>query len=142
MGEIIKGDQQLKSYITQYYKGLFGPSECGDFRMEESRTNGMPQISAKKNERLIAQFTEKVVKEAIFQMKHNKAPGLDGFPLEFYQVFWEVVKDDLMVLFKEFHNGTLPLFSLHFGTVTLLLKQREASRLHTLSNSVLFAYLM
>lgn len=97
--------------------------------MEESRTNDIPQISTEDNERLIAQFTEKEVKEAIFQMKHNKAPRPDGFPAEFYQVSWEVVKDDLMVLFKEFHNGTLPLFSLNFGTITLLPKQREASHI-------------
>jgi hypothetical protein len=33
---------------------------------------------------LIDEFIEKEVREAIFQMKHNKAPGLDGFPAEFY----------------------------------------------------------
>jgi hypothetical protein len=28
------------------------------------------------------------VREAVFQMEHNKAPRPDGFPAEFYQVFW------------------------------------------------------
>jgi hypothetical protein len=32
-------------------------------------------------------------------MKHSKAPGLDGFPAEFYQIFWETSKDDLLDLF-------------------------------------------
>jgi hypothetical protein len=32
-------------------------------------------------------------------MEHNKAPGPDGFPVEFYQVFLEVIKDDLLALF-------------------------------------------
>jgi hypothetical protein len=27
-------------------------------------------------------------KEAIFSMEHNKSPGPDGFPAEFYHVFW------------------------------------------------------
>jgi hypothetical protein len=36
----------------------------------------------------------------IFQMNHNTA---DGFPPEFYQVFWIVIKDDLMALFIDFH---------------------------------------
>jgi hypothetical protein len=36
---------------------------------------------------LIAAFIELEVKETIFQMKHNKAPGPDGFPAEFYQIF-------------------------------------------------------
>jgi len=36
---------------------------------------------------LIESSLEKEVREAIFQMKHNKALGFDGFPAEFYQVF-------------------------------------------------------
>ena len=32
-------------------------------------------------------FTEKEIKEVIFQMEHNKAPGPDEFPAEFYQLF-------------------------------------------------------
>jgi hypothetical protein len=69
------------------------------------------------------------VKEAIFQMKHNKAPGPDGFPIEFYQVFWEIIKGDLMALFCDFHEGRLPLFSLNFGIITLLPKQKEATHI-------------
>jgi hypothetical protein len=39
-------------------------------------------------------------------MKHNKASGLDGFLEEFYQAFWEIIKHDLMALFKELYNAT------------------------------------
>ena len=62
-------------------------------------------------------------------MEHNKAPGLDGFPAEFYQVFLDVIKFDLINLFKEFHNGTLHLFSLKFGTIILLPKCVEAIKI-------------
>jgi hypothetical protein len=34
-------------------------------------------------------------------MKHNKAPGPYGFPTKFYQVFWSLIKDDLMAMFDE-----------------------------------------
>ena len=59
-------------------------------------------------------------------MEHNKAPGPDGFPAEFYQVFWDIIKEDLMALFKEFHQGNLPLQSLNFGTIILLPKKKDA----------------
>ena len=39
------------------------------------------------NDILTAEFSEKEVKEAVFQMEHNSVPGPDGFPAEFYQVF-------------------------------------------------------
>jgi hypothetical protein len=62
-------------------------------------------------------------------MEHNSAPGPYGFPAEFYQVFWEIIKDDLMTLFKEFHNGTFPLFSLNFGIIVLLPKRADAKQI-------------
>jgi hypothetical protein len=78
---------------------------------------------------LEAEFSEKEVREAIFGMKHNKAPGPDGFPAEFYQVFWSLIKNDLMAMFRDFHHGDLPLFSLNFGIITLLPKGQEAKKI-------------
>ena len=66
---------------------------------------------------------------AVFDMEHNKAPGPDGFPVEFYQFFWDVVKPDLMSLFYEFHEGRLLIHSLNFGVITLLPKITDAIRI-------------
>jgi len=47
-------------------------------------------VSEVENEILTGEFSErkkKEVRDAIFQMKHNKVLGLDGFPVEFYKVF-------------------------------------------------------
>ena len=81
------------------------------------------------NELLTSEFTISEVKDAVFQMEHNKAPGPDGFPAEFYQVFWEVIKDDLMALFTDFHKEDLNLFSLNFGIITLIPKVQEATKI-------------
>jgi hypothetical protein len=61
-------------------------------------------------------------------MKHNKAPGSDGFPTEFYQVFWCLRKDDL-AMFRDFHARNLPLFYLNFGIITLLPKEKEVKKI-------------
>ena len=63
-------------------------------------------------------------------MEHNKAPGSDGFPAEFYHVFFKnVIKVDLLELFKDFHSGCLPLSSLNYGTIILLPKCVEAMKI-------------
>ena len=82
----------------------------------------IPQVTEEENEILTANFIEKEVCDAVFQMKHNKAPGPDGFPTKLYQVFWSLIKDDLMAMFRDFHSGDLPLFSLNFGIITLIPK--------------------
>ena len=81
------GDTNLKNYITNYYKNLFGQPEANNFSLVESRIEDIPQVSAEENIMLTSPFTEEEVKQAVFQMEHNKAPGPDGFPAEFYQVF-------------------------------------------------------
>jgi hypothetical protein len=88
---LIEGHQQLKSYITNYYKGLFGPSEESLFSLDETLTDDIPQVSMDKNGLLSAPYSKDEVHKAIFQMEHNKAPGPDGFPAEFYQTFWQTI---------------------------------------------------
>ena len=62
-------------------------------------------------------------------MEHNKAPGPDGFPVEFYQVFWNLIKDDLMALFTDFYKEELNLYSLNFGIITLIPKIQKATKI-------------
>jgi hypothetical protein len=83
----LEGEDQLQEYITKYYKELFGKPKRNNFSMDESLIEDVPQVTPEENEALVAEFSEKEVRDAIFQMKHNKAPGPDGFPAEFYQVF-------------------------------------------------------
>jgi mannosylglycoprotein endo-beta-mannosidase len=81
---LITGDVELKQYITSYYKSLFGPTNESTIQLDMANVEDIPQISSEENDRLTADFTIEEVKEAIFQMEHNKAPGPDGFPAEFY----------------------------------------------------------
>jgi hypothetical protein len=34
----------------------------------------------------------------------------DGIPFLFYQKFWDLVKDDIVRMFNDFHTGTLDLY--------------------------------
>jgi hypothetical protein len=108
---VIVGDDNLKHYITDYYKTLFGPPISNSFSMLEDRVSDIPQLSPEENEILTVVFTEKEVWDAIFQMEQNKSPGPDGFPAEFYQRFWRIIKDDLMALFQQLYTRSLPLFN-------------------------------
>jgi hypothetical protein len=126
---LIEGEQALKEYITSYYRDLFGPPKQCSFSLDESRVDDIVQVSQEENDLIIRPFTHEEIQEAVFQMEHNKASGPDGFLAEFYQACWEIIKDDLMELFRKFHDGNLPLFSLNFGMIILLPKSRDATRI-------------
>jgi hypothetical protein len=117
------------SYITNYYKGLFGAPEEDNLSLDESRTDDTPQVSKEENSLLTKSYTEDEVQKAVFQMKHNKAPGPDGFPTEFFQSFWEVFKFDPLALFCDLLTEQLELFRLNFREIILLPKINEAERI-------------
>jgi len=100
-----------------------------EITLMENQILDIPQVSQEDNDVLISEFTETEVKDAVFQMEHNKAPGPDGFPVEFYQVFWNLIKDDLMALFSDLHKEVLNLYSLNFGIITLIPKIQEATKI-------------
>ena len=78
----------------------------------------------------MAPFTEKEIRDTIFEIDHNTAPGPYGFLAEFYKQFWEIIKGDLMQMFHDLHRGDIPLFSLNFGVIKLLPKTQDASKIN------------
>ena len=125
----IVGQENLKLYITEYYKKLFGPPEDNFVSLDESRNEDIPQLASDENDILTDPFSEKEVFEAIAQMKSNSAPGPDRFPVEFYKRCWHIIKGDLLPMFHDLFAGQLQLFHLNFGTITLLPKKTEAVRI-------------
>jgi hypothetical protein len=87
------------------------------------------QVTEEENTILTAPFSEEEVKAAIFQMKHNKALGSDGFPVKFYQKLWDIIKGDMIIMFQELHLRNLPLFSLNFGVISLTPKAQDVNRI-------------
>ena len=95
----------LKHISRVLQKKLFGEPEQNNFSLNEDAREDIPQVFQIENEFLYDEFSEKEIREAVFQMEHNKAPGPDGFLAEFFQFFWETIKADLLELFVEFHKA-------------------------------------
>jgi hypothetical protein len=64
----IVGEDNLKVYITEYYKKLFGDPITNSFSLMEERTEDIPQLSNEENDLLTTDFTEKEVLHAIYNL--------------------------------------------------------------------------
>ena len=51
---MIEGQDELKRYITKYYKGFFGAPEEGNFSLDETRIDDISQVSNEENDFLTA----------------------------------------------------------------------------------------
>lgn len=123
---MIEGQDNPKDYITGFYKNLFGEPEISTLSMDHF---GVETLTEEEQKFLTRKFSLDELKEAIFGMDRNKAAGPDGFNIEFYQHFWEMVKMDLFALLEEFYDNKLDIDRLNYGTISLLPKGSDADRI-------------
>ena len=87
------------------------------------------QISQQEADTLELPFTEDEVHSALMDMNGDKAPGPDGFMVAFWQCCWEFVKEEVLEMFKEFHEQNAFLKSLNNTFLVLLPKKGGAEEL-------------
>lgn len=130
VGEVeVVGTDNLIAHATKYYKELFGPAPGNQFHLDPDTWSEEEKLNEADNIDLCREFTETEVKEALFAMAPNRAPGPNNIPVEFYQSCWEVVKGDSMSLFSHFHRGALDVQRLNYGIITLLPKVSGADKI-------------
>jgi hypothetical protein len=125
--DTIQGDEELLKHATRYYKSLFGPGEGDAIDVDPSLWPEESKVNMQENYELAKPFSEEEIKYALFQTDKNKAAGLDGLPMEFFQVCWIVIKSDMLELFEDFYLGNLDIKRINYGIITLLPKTKEAS---------------
>jgi hypothetical protein len=93
---VISGTEALLTHATEYYKTLFGPGGGNMFMLDPNIWSEDECVSGMDNYELTKPFSKEDIKKALYQMEKNKAAWPDGLPIEFYQVYWNVVKKDIM----------------------------------------------
>ena len=74
---------------------------------------------------LSSEYTAKEVKVALFQMGPTKAPGPDGINALFYQKFWHVVGDTVVLAMLDFLNNGNMLPKINHTNIVLIPKNRN-----------------
>ena len=97
----LNGTKEVKTGIVNAFKELL--SDPGAWRaspegLKFSRLNDMEAL------RLEVPFMEEEVHVALADLNGNKAPRPDDFTAAFWQFSWDVVKSDIMGLFRDFHE--------------------------------------
>jgi hypothetical protein len=62
-------------------------------------------------------------------MERNKAAGPDKIPVDFFQSYWDIIKKDIMEIFKDLYDNKLHGSRLNYGVITLLPKIVDANKI-------------
>lgn len=88
-----------------------------------------PLVSIEMNDSLLHPILLFELEGVVFQMKKGKAPSPDGFPIEFFQEFWEIIKYDLLDVVQESHRNKQMLKSMNSTFLALIPKKEGANSL-------------
>lgn len=101
-GVIIEGNEDILKHATEFYSDLFVKEYEHNIKLEADVWRECEMVSDSNNLFLCRPFTEEETKNALFQMETNKALGPDKISIEFYQGCWDIIKADVMNLFRDF----------------------------------------
>jgi hypothetical protein len=116
----------ISDHIVRYYESLFAEPMGWRLRLNNLEFDRLNEEEASSLEE---PFEEKEVWEVIKGMNRDKAFGPDGFTLAFFQDCWGVVKEDLMVVFAEFHARGKFVKSINSTFILLISKVHGAKEI-------------
>lgn len=123
-GNEVSNFEEISTATFNFYKRLFSYMTSSQPRIMNLFDASLPLESVALLER---PFSKEEIKLAVINMNKDKSPKLDRFSMAFYQSCWDMIKEDFLSVFNDFHKiGTL-----HTGAqttfITLIPKINGAS---------------
>lgn len=129
-GDHLHSNNEISRAAINYFSDLFSKEDIDAREEERAILDCIPHlVSEEMNEALLCPIMLPELEKVVFSMKKGKAPGPDGFPIEFFQEFWEIVKFDLLAVVQESHRNKQMLRSMNSTFLVLIPKQEGAVRL-------------
>ena len=100
-----------------------------DTKLSQDCWNDSERVFLEEGENLCRRFDMDEINHDVFDMEKNTAPGPDHMPVEFFQVCWDIIKEDLMEMFEKFFENEMEISRLNYGTITLIPKLKEANKI-------------
>ena len=125
-GQWVEELEEVVAVASDYFENLFQAGVCD--RMEEW-LDAVPQmVTEEMQEALSGEFTAEEVRVALFQMGPTKAPGPDGMNALFFQKFWHMVGDDVVIAVLDFLNNGHMLPKINHTNIVLIPKVKNPEK--------------
>ncbi len=127
-GTLISDPKAILEEEKRFYVNLYSDTDQKDAAIwqeaiESFTSDGVTPLSDANKDICEGLITEKECVECLREMKRGKSPGSDGFTVEFYQFFWQHIKDLVVESINYgYNNGELSVDQKR-GIITLIPKK-------------------
>ena len=88
-GREIHRENEILTELSNYYFNLYRKTESEKDRKQDWQSQvDVEKIEDRDRNNLEGQITYEELTKAVKDMKHNKSPSSDGFPVEFFKFFF------------------------------------------------------
>jgi hypothetical protein len=123
-GQVIYDQDRIRRFISNHFKTLLGSEINRLVTLDLNLWNENERLTLDSSNSLESIFTIEEIKNVIFEAEGNKSPGPDGLTFTFYQKYWDLIKDELVLIVNAFYNHNLDLSKLNLATIVLIPKKR------------------
>ncbi|KAL0295088.1 UNVERIFIED_CONTAM: hypothetical protein Scaly_3110000 [Sesamum calycinum] len=121
-GHLLTEYTAVTGEFVNYFKKLFGGSQRQPQNLDHLQTFARYIISEDEATLISSPVHRQEIKEALFDINEDSAPGPDGFSSGFYKASWAVTGDDVCRAVMEFFNRGRLLKQLNATLITLVPK--------------------
>ena len=125
-GKEVTGQDNILQLQKAYYESLYSVDEDVSFGMENIYGVYVPEGIRETQE---IQLTLDDLAQATKSMNNKKTPGQDGIPVDFYKVFWNLLKDAFYEMVIYNYQEQIMHDSARKGVLNLIPKPGKDSRL-------------
>eukprot|EP00253_Pinus_taeda_P003198 PITA_03198 len=101
-GNRVTQQKEMEWLLVEHFKGiLIEPNNNRTGEIEKVCQHIPKKVSRDQNMAMLRVITKEELEEVVNKMPKNKAPGPDGFTIEFYQAAWSFMGKDLLDLVEE-----------------------------------------
>lgn len=92
---------EIGRIFTSGFRAQFGLQRDNRFKTNWQRLLSIKALVDLSNHEV--PFSVEEIRSVIFALGADKAPGSDGFPIYFFQKFWDVVQTEVVILCEDFY---------------------------------------
>eukprot|EP00253_Pinus_taeda_P026936 PITA_26936 len=95
-GEILKNHNDISTLLSDHFNSIAQEPPINREEAIKELTAAIPKsITSDQNWALCREISMEEVEEAIMSISNDKAPGPDGFTINFYKTYWNTVKQEV-----------------------------------------------
>ena len=121
----LKKSETIELYVYKYFEKLY-KKDNGNINIQEQFLHFIDRkITDEMNDLLTKEISLKELHDVIFSFNNNRSPGIDGIPIEFYKFFWDVIKDDFLLVLKCILQQEILSLSQNTALISLISKGHD-----------------